>query len=155
MWDAIKNAAFWFVDVYRLLWALAAFCVAAWLFWIHPRLVAAHQVHNWAIIQSYVSFLETYRQEHGVYPKALAEAVPATADQRDVWLAAFDGYGHPLHFSSNGDEFSIVSYGKDGAPDRDAMGLGDPEIATADWVCGDENIDTKYSSNGNRQLCGK
>jgi hypothetical protein len=155
MWDAFKQAAFWFVDVYRILWALGLGCLFAWIFWIHPKLAAAKQVHNWATMQPYVSFLSSYHDAHGNYPLTLEEAIPALVANRERYLLARDGYDHPLHYRSDGQQFLLASYGADGVADRDPLALNDPEIASPTWACNDDDRDTKYSSNGSVQLCGK
>src|SRR5258706_5486561 len=113
MWDAIKRAALWFVDIYRLLWALGFGCLFAWVYWIHPRLAAASQVHNWATMQPYVAFLRSYHADHGTYPMTLEEAIPASVADRERWLRARDGYDHPLQYRSDGQQFLLVSYGAD------------------------------------------
>jgi len=155
MWDALKKATFWFVDVYRLLFLFGIGCIVAWYFWLNPKLAAGKQVHNWAVVQSYVAFLDSYHDAHGVFPLTLEEAIPASTEHRERWLAARDGYDHPLHYRSDGQGFLLASYGADGVADKEPMGLDDPEIASATRTCNNVNIDTKYSSTGIVQRCGK
>jgi hypothetical protein len=140
---------------YRVVALVGVGGAAIWGVWVHPRLVAGRQVANWAIVQSYVAFVDAYHEEHGRFPTSLGDAIPASAQNREQWLAARDNYGRPLHFSSDGAQFVIASYGKDGVPDNTPSGLDDPEIAPGDFACKDPNTDTTYSSSGRVQRCGK
>ena len=140
---------------YRTLAVVGIGGAAIWGFWIHPRLVAGRQVRNWAIIRSYVALLDAYHEAHGEFPLTLSDAIPSSVQNRERWLAALDNYGHPLHFKSDGAQFVVASYGRDGVPDRTPTGLDDPEIAPIDFACKDPNTDTRYSSNGSVQRCGK
>ncbi len=123
--------------------------------WERPRIVAAHQVRNWADIQGFTGFLENYREVHGRYPSQLSDAVPDDSANRRFWLKCQDVYGHPLNYESNGDRFLLASYGRDGARDDRGYGQrgahGDPD----DSPCYDEDVDTAYSSDGVFQACGK
>jgi hypothetical protein len=82
------------------------------------------------------------------YPASLADAIPLAAEHRDRWIAARDVYGRPLHYTSDGKEFVLASYGKDGLPDRN---LADPEVSLTNPICSDANADTTYTSNGRTQ----
>ena len=101
------------------------------------------------------NFLSSYHDAHGTYPLTLEEAIPASVADRERYLLARDGYDHPLHYRSDGQQFLLVSYGADGVADSDPLAVNDPEIASPTWACNDADRDTKYSSNGSVQLCGK
>jgi hypothetical protein len=142
-------------DAVRIAGLLAFGGVVVWSLWVHPRLVEGRQVRNWAIVQSYVAFINSYHEEHGTFPLNLSDAIPSSAEDRARWLAARDNYGRPLHYSSDGAQFVLVSYGQDGVKDGPPTGLDEPELAPANAVCKNPNRDTMYSSNGHVQLCGK
>jgi len=151
----VKSGVFSVNNVVRTA-ALVAFGGAvAWSVWVRPRLIEGRQVRNWAIVQSYVAFINAYHEDHGTFPLNLSDAIPLSAEDRERWVAARDNYGRPLHFNSDGVEFVIASYGQDGVKDSPPTGLDDPEVASADAVCRNPNRDTTYSSDGRVQLCGK
>ena len=117
--------------------------------------IAGRQVRNYADIQSYASFVRTYRESHGSLPRTLSEAIPDNAAQRAFWLAARDVYGHPLHYEVNGDEFLIASYGRDGVRDETPYAREGEERSRTSAPCYDADIDTAYSSDGVFQACSK
>lgn len=126
-----------------------------WLVWVRPDFVAGRQVSNWADMSIYVHFLDEYRQSHGRYPDTLEDAVPHGHARRDRGLASRDTYDHELHYESDGHRFLLASFGHDGTRDvaeyRQAPGKGAVEFDP----CLDWNVDTVYSSDGIRHLCGK
>ena len=53
------------VNLYRVVLLLVLVGGAAWVLWIHPQMIAAKQIRNWAIVQAYVGFLESHHQTYG------------------------------------------------------------------------------------------
>jgi hypothetical protein len=127
----------------------------AWAVWVRPLSIAGNQLRNYADIQSYASFVRTYRDTHGSLPRTLSEAVPDNAGQRAFWLAARDVYGHPFHYEVNGNEFLIASYGRDGARDDAPYAREGEDRSRTAAPCYDADIDTAYSSDGVFQACSK
>ncbi|HXV68152.1 MAG TPA: hypothetical protein VD738_04430 [Nitrospira sp.] len=135
--------------------AIALAGCAVWATWVKPRFVASRQVVNWANMQVYVGFLEEYRQAHGRFPVTLPEAVPTEHSQRERWLTAHDVYDHSLFYESDGTRYLLASFGRDGIRDREGYSRNETIERIDDAPCDDADVDTTYSSDGIRQLCGK
>jgi len=143
------------VNLYRVVLLLVLVGGAAWVLWIHPQMIAAKQIRNWAIVQAYVGFLESHHQTYGEFPLRLADAVPDTVAKRAAWLSSHDAYGNPLHYTSDGRQFLIASYGRDGIRDDGPYARDVGEFSRTDAPCRDLDTDTAYSSDGVVQRCGK
>jgi hypothetical protein len=143
------------VAVFGALAVLLGALAYGWVAWAHPRIVAARQVRNWVELQAYVQLLENFRALHGAYPSSLALAVPEQVAHRDSLLLARDVYGRSLHYESDGVQYLLSSYGRDGV--RDVRPYSNQRGASGvdNTPCYDDAVDTAYSSDGVRQLCGK
>jgi hypothetical protein len=75
-----------------------------------------------------VKAIEAYREEHHALPKALSE-VEWTGGQVDRDGTPLDWWRRPLHYSTDGTRFQIVSYGQDGKPGGTGL---DYDLSTAD-----------------------
>jgi hypothetical protein len=91
-----------------------------------PSLPANDRVSTSMSNMRLVAFtLDAFRREHGAVPFAdgqlrpftevLAVLEPAVA----VRSAALDGWGRPILFRANADNYQLISFGSDGQPERD------------------------------------
>jgi hypothetical protein len=138
------------------LWVLGCLAIvliaASYLRFLRPRLLLGRQVHNHAVCQTVVAHLDSYFDTHGSYPSDLS-LLPAM--QQHERSALLDGWGHEFLYTSDGERFVLVSYGRDGKPDeRDYYAIGDlPTSSTS--ICGEFDADEVASDAGYHRLCGK
>jgi len=128
---------------------------AAWAIWVQPQVVAGRQVSNWANLQVRIYAIDQYRKSHGAYPATLSLATPDDWSGPTVPSFLNDSYGHPLYYESDGANYLLASFGKDGVRDRRGYMMQPDANSVDDSPCRDLNIDTVRSSDGIRQLCGK
>jgi hypothetical protein len=139
----------------RLVAVLLTAIACATIVWARRQLVVGRQVHNWASVQIYAQFLEAYRASHGDYPRELTMAIPEHVANRDALLLTLDSYAHPLHYESDGHHYLLASFGRDGLRDTHGYVRHSNTTDIDRAPCYKSTVDTAYSSDGVRQLCGK
>lgn len=118
-----------------LLVLLVIAALAGWWFWAFPL-----QINNSIIMQGFARELEDTRKAKGAFPEHF--------EGKDYW-------GRPVHYFSDGQRFALVSYGRDGEPDR----LYDTKILHStperEQVCLRPNRDTVFRETGAVVYCLK
>jgi hypothetical protein len=139
-----------------LLWGLL---VAAWSYtghmWWQWELFA-QQVHNLEIARSYQRQITAHRDALGRYPESLPRLI------EDPWIEGEghgqDRWGNDLLYSSGGDWFILVSFGRDGKPDGIDYWEQRSRLANDRGrvdICGKPNRDQVLTDLGFAQCCGK
>ena len=139
--------------VKRAAWVVAAFLVAAAALYawpVRPFLLGMRQVRAIADGRSIATFLEVYRAQHGTYPTHLAAALP------EKWRSIRDPWGNRWVYITDGSAFLLLSFGKDGRPDRTDYRLpaGNGQAAYH-RICGQWDRDQIISNLGVHQGRGK
>lgn len=117
-----------------------------------PFVLGMRQVRTIADGRGIAAQIEQYREEHGRYPLTLATALPPSQSAP----LRKDGWGNRWVYITDGSAFLLLSFGRDGKPDRTdyrlLAGQGDIEFRS---TCGDWDADQIISNRGIHQGCGK
>ena len=101
--------------------------------------------------------LREHRELHGAYPKRLSD-LPDRPDRR----VTLDEYGTPYGYITDGRRFVLVSFGRDGRPDRsDYWPLRETAVLAGKGyaagspasTCGEPDRDMVLSDRGFHQTC--
>jgi Type II secretion system (T2SS), protein G len=131
-----------------LLVGLILSAIYAWP--VRPFILGMRQIRSIADGRSIAASLDQFRERHGVYPTHLAEALPAN------WKNLRDPWGHPWVYITDGSAFLLLSFGKDGIPDRNDYRLPlHSERVIFVKTCGQWNRDQIISNLDVHQGCGK
>ena len=115
------------------------------------------QINNLELFKSYRQLLRDFKSAHGEYPHYLME-LPAGWRVQANGVPAVDYWGYPLYFETRNDSYILISFGRDGKPDRlDYWGLRDGMEPTRSGVtiCYDWDADQVVSDRGFHKACGK
>src|SRR6266540_5338385 len=100
--------------------AFVLIAAALYMWPIRPFLHGMRQVRTIADGRTISTLIEQYRERYGAYPAELAAAVPAAA------VARGDGWGNRWVYVTDGSSFLLLSFGRDGRPERSDYRLPPP-----------------------------
>ncbi len=124
--------------------------------WLDRFLAGGHQISNMERARACVRQIDAYKTTHGRFPARLADAVEPRLN--------LDQWEHPFAYRSDGKKFILVSFGRDGSPDRDVYDYWRSRNAAFTvyeapeyvWsICGRPNADQIMSDLGEHRICGK
>ena len=123
---------------------------------VRPIKLGEKQIQNLIQMRVYTSALDEFKKRHGKYPTSLDDAIlESDLTHKDVFLPKVDRWGHLVDYQSDGQQYLLVSFGRDGRPDgSDYAGLrraGQLE----NGPCRNPDADTIFSDRGELRNCGK
>lgn len=124
---------------------------------LRPMRLRFKQVGNLVDMRGYEWAIRHFHETHASFPLSLPavleEARQLSAGER--FAKGLDGWGHPVLYRSNGEQYLLVSYGRDGRPDgTDYVQMR----AAGRWdngPCSDPDADIIFSDRGEHRTCGK
>lgn len=120
-------------DVQGLAVLVAIAGLVCWWFWAFPL-----QINNSIILQRYARRLDNLRKAQGAFPDHF--------EGTDYW-------GRPLRYFTDGQHFALVSYGRDGEPDRSYGANILASTPERETVCLRPNRDTVFRETGPVVYC--
>ena len=113
------------------------------------------QIDNLERAKCYMRALDGYRTSHGRYPTRLPDVYTFLRRECDAELG-IDIWGNSFGYESNGEQFVLVSFGRDGKPDsRDYWPYRSTPTTPPRRICGSPNMDQVMSDLGVHQACYK
>ena len=112
------------------------------------------QINNLEAFKIYLECLQEQRRQLGAYPDSLND-IGECFQYVDV-LNGKDWWGNPLRYESRGASFILVSYGRDGDPEKiEPWSLREEGSDSLSTTCGDPNADQVASDLGFHRACTK
>jgi hypothetical protein len=98
---------------------LACVIAAVYAFLVHPVTFRNTRIQNLILMRTYKRAIERFRQVHGFYPPSLQVAIQQADGlvDRQLYRSGLDRWGHPVFYSSDGTQYLLVSFGRNGHPD--------------------------------------
>jgi hypothetical protein len=160
---------------------LTCVTAAVYAFLVRPVTFRDTRIQNLIIMRTYKWAVERFRQVHGFYPPSLQVAIqqadglpdrqlylsaPDRLDRtnyrsrfsypdRQLYRSGLDRWGHPVFYRSDGTQYLLVSFGRNGHPDGSDYLVMRAAGKLDNGSCSDLNADIVFSDRGELRNCEK
>ena len=119
---------------------LIAVAVLAYAAVVRPMLLRSTQITNLQTMRRFKGEVESFQRAHGAYPKS---------------FSGLDAWGNAVSYTSDGRQYLLVSYGRDGRPDGSDYRAMRATGELRNEPCADLNANIVFSDRGELRNCGK
>lgn len=149
-----RSVPSWLVGVGLLVVATAVAFAFVW----QPIQRHNLQIQNLIYVRGLVDDeIEEYHRAHGTYARSLETVLREMAKDPQLRnrFTKLDAWGHPMLYRSDGRQFLLVSFGRDGLPDGSDYVAMRTAGKADNSPCGNPDADIIFSDRGELRTCGK